>query len=961
MSSFFAGLALLALASGCGEGPLEGLGGTEQRLGATPKAPSAYAVRLAAARATLQKLAADSQQALRPSYASPAKTLRKLGKRAVVRFSRFGTLRHLHASKPLFSAAGAKSPEAQARAFLTANPGLLGLLPSDQLVFRSVTKRAAGAGLYVRFYQRHDGVDVEGSGLTVLIDAQGRVDGLLSQLVPNITKSAQPAVLAQSTGAVLKAGDTAVGTPTLVYAELMGAFELCWRAKVKDAAGVPHHVWVSAETGALVRRASLRRHALGVDEVRVEDAGVTKRKEPDFYCYCCTPDPRDPGLCAGCPCMQNGTNGSLLQPIWDTSAAASQYLDVQFSRDGWKGNGTYFSSNLVTGYDNAHFDPDSEDVTVGGSFATADVVAHEWGHGLHFAEGTATSDHTQARSVAEGLADVFSKVISRNDWCLGDLNNSCGRYLKDPFYGQCGGPGQATSYRRWCFDEDETISDGSQTYFNASLVAHPFYLAAVSDDPPPSDCRYDQECRDAAQDWSNTEISCGCEDGAGTCERYVGDKPRVCLVTKNGVRVPFRGRDLAYLPYYYATTSGALGADPKLRHVYDAVVQAARDWDVNNGHDDADYLTKSTERALLAAGHWTTAGIGSDPDNNAQAWHRPAMLSNVFPSRETCSASSPCEGGRPCEAGFCTTENWTHMFVAQPDDGSEPGQIMMRGSVNGVAWSADNTLYFDGSPQEAGSGISVARDPRLLEQLSAAMVFKRRDDDRIQYATAVLTESSAPSWSLGEAFGETDATPAIAFYNGTFVVVWKQAGSEQLVYGSANEQFQAITDIPDAESTNAPTLTVANGRLWLFFTASTGAPGWEGAYRIRYTSYNGSTWEPVRDLGQVEPERLPVSSFAPEAKTYGVPGAERVWLFFVRYGSVRMFTFVPPAFSASADLSQLSSYYRDPPIPLLGTQAPSDSDHAPWMSVFESDGDLHVYYKHAETLDAWQTAKRGDG
>lgn len=878
-----------------------------------------------------------------------------------MRFSRFGTLRHLHATKALFVPRGALSSEARARAFVAAYPGLLGMQATDKLVFRATRPRAAGAGLYVRFRQRHAGVDVEAGALSVLLDAQGHVDGLLSQLVPDIAKSAQPSLSAKAAKALLPVGDSPIGQAKLVFAATKdGGVELSWRWRVRDPTGAPKQVWLSAESGTMLRRASMHRHALGVDELKVAEGSSMRRVNPDYYCYCCTPDPNDPIDCQQCGCMASGTNGMQLQQIWDSTEHISQYLETHFSRDGWKGSGHSFYSKLAVGYDNAHFDPNDDTATFGLNYATADVVGHEYGHGLHLSEGTATEDFAESRSIAEGLADVFSQVISRSDWCLGGYTNPCIRNVKAPYYGPCGGGGQATSFRAWCFDEDDTIDNEAQYYFNASLVAHSYYLASVSNDPPPPSCEDDQECRDAAGDPSNGKISCGCADGPATCARYPGDTPRVCLVTEHGVRVPYLGRDLAFLPYYYAITSGALGADPLYHHVYDDVVQAAIDWDVNNGYPDADYLAKSTRRALLANGHWTMATTGSDPNNNVQAWHRPGVLTNAHPSHQTCSASSPCDGGLTCEAGFCTPENWTHMFVAQPEDGNDPGRIMVRKSLNGETWSADNILYFDGSPQEAGSGISVARDPRLQDRLTAAMVFKRRNDERIQFATAALDESSSPSWSPGHAFGTADSTPAIAFFDGTFIVAWKEAGGEQLKYGFANESFESISDIPGAESTNAPTMTVAKGRLWVFFTG-TGNSDWEGAYPIRYTSYDGSSWEPVRDLGQIEPERLPVSSFAPEAKTYGIEGNERVWLFFLRYHYVRMFSFVPPLLSGSADLSQLPVMDRDAPIPLRSTQTPSNFDHDPWMSVFETDGYLRTYFKHRETLDAWTTSKRGDG
>lgn len=896
-------------------------------------------------RAGLERLRSSGAK-LFVDAATPGKQLRLQGRPATITYASDGSMSSLVARKPIFNPSGA-TKEARARAFVAAFPEFFALDASDALVYFGERKRAGARGHYVRFRQSHAGVPCAGTNLTVLLDAQGRVEGFFANLRHDISAGPSPSVGAKvaEAGALLS-GQTLAKGAMLEYVRDDGSARLAWRVDVQHTAKKERwRTWVDAHSGKVVRRVSLRRHALNADEISLAvDSVVQRRTSPEYFCGCCE-TPTSPENCNYCLCMDSGTYGAELATIWAGASAASRYWAEKLDRDGADGNGGYLLVNYDPSYGDGAF-TEEDRVTIGSNAIYADVVVHELGHAQMYYDGE-PEYFAESMGVNEGLANTFSLAVYQDDWAIGN-----GWSAQFPNGHACGAQGaQAASFRFYCFDE---LGQVDTRYYNGAMVSHPFYLAAVTSSDPVTSCDQDSDCA-TGDSWVTGH--CVCKDGSDSesCG-YLGGVGKHCVTEKNSTTVPYRGRDHAYAPFYYALQSGALSGFTRLDEVYGPVHSAAEDYDASLGYNSGEFTGRTITDAFLAAGHWLPQETAvNDPPNQNQAFYRPAFLVNIYPGG-VCAAQSPrCPEGATCEGGFCTQESWAQMYLPQPADGSEPGRIMLRSSQNGVAWSGDHTVYFNGGePMRADSGVAIARNPSADQLPQAVMAFRVAGHDTIQLASATLSATSAPEWTLTSEFGATDDTPAIAYFNNTVMVFWKEAGGEQLRYGSLAEDFHE-NDVPDAVSSAAPAVTVANGRLWVFFR---GGGGGAGDFRLYYTSFDGSQWEPVRSVGTIEPEVLPRTAFRPEVVTYGGAGyTERVWVYWGRYSNIRMFSFDADIFSPP-DLSD-SSVIKSPPVPLRGTTSTSTSN--PWISSFQMNGYLRLYYKHAEVQDAWQTAKRGDG
>ena len=178
--------------------------------------------------AAAHAIAKQSNTGLLPSdrAGTDAEATRTTFSRLRYALNKYGTLRVLYSTKLARVIAGAKTsaPEQTARLFLDAHPALLGLdSVKDTLVLRQIKKRPAG-GHYVTFGQQHQGVDCEGSFVTVLLDGKARVKGFVGDVLPGITASPVASVNAAAAvakvGAIKAAGPhTATGSPQLVYAD----------------------------------------------------------------------------------------------------------------------------------------------------------------------------------------------------------------------------------------------------------------------------------------------------------------------------------------------------------------------------------------------------------------------------------------------------------------------------------------------------------------------------------------------------------------------------------------------------------------------------------------------------------------------------------------------------------------------------------------------------------------------
>jgi hypothetical protein len=158
--------------------------------------------------------------------------------------------------------AGAPEAEALARAFLDANAALFGV-PSADLVLGDAT---FGLGKWgVNFFQVRDGVRIERSKVTVVMDRRGRLYAVTSDVYPDVAAPLAPAVAANAAIAVAKgalgfqaARDTEEGVSITLIPLVENERPVVHLAyKVDLEMAEPFGLWstyVDASTGAILWR-----------------------------------------------------------------------------------------------------------------------------------------------------------------------------------------------------------------------------------------------------------------------------------------------------------------------------------------------------------------------------------------------------------------------------------------------------------------------------------------------------------------------------------------------------------------------------------------------------------------------------------------------------------------------------------------------------------------------------------
>ncbi len=121
-------------------------------------------------------------------------------------------------------------------------------------------------------------------------------------------------------------------------------------------------------------------------------------------------------------------------------------------------------------YNNAFWDGNQTAYSAG--FATKDVVAHEWTHGV--TQYTADLIYAyQSGALNESMSDIFGAMVDRDDWLMGE-ETPIGviRSLADPtIYGD---PGRVSDRQFYC-----DYGDNGGVHTNSGVPNHAAYLASM--------------------------------------------------------------------------------------------------------------------------------------------------------------------------------------------------------------------------------------------------------------------------------------------------------------------------------------------------------------------------------------------------------------------------------------------------------------------------------------------------
>jgi len=303
----------------------------------------------------------------------------------------------------------AATAEADANAVLRSLRRVLRADGSESVAIRKQTRNATSGKRHYRMQQRINGLPVIGGEIILHVeDATGAVTSMDAQFLPGRGLARIPTVAAQTAVQIAAAQiDSAfveqLTAPSLAYLRTAsGKGYLVWtvRARYMDSQGKAHvdDLLIDATNGALIEK-----------HPRLYDAhGVPNRQVFDFASQ-------------ELVIAEGGATGDLAaQNAYDHSGATFNYFHNLFDRNSWDGVGgamVSFVHGSQAGQNNANFDPATGFVFFGdgdgidfGPWATRDVVAHEWTHGITQSEADLVYAG-ESGALNEAMSDIFGAAV----------------------------------------------------------------------------------------------------------------------------------------------------------------------------------------------------------------------------------------------------------------------------------------------------------------------------------------------------------------------------------------------------------------------------------------------------------------------------------------------------------------------------------------------------------------------
>lgn len=334
---------------------------------------------------------------------------------------------------------GANTPEAAARAFLSSLSQDFGIPRLGDVLTLSRTQTDARGMTHLRFTLGHQQTPVEGAMVMVHVDAKLHIRSLNGHLNPLNTAGISPNITADQALALatltmeeeLARADRPTlpphalrlaqkGSPTLHW--LVGRSspdaqtQLAWKLELGS-----WKLWIDAQSGALLRR-TLHLDAIGLETYTRNgneyNTSVLVASEEPTYRSAAIDDEEE--------AAHGHANDFGL------------YLQDEFGRNSIDDDGYRLQMVVQDGnYANAYWDGYGTYFGVG--WATRDIVAHEFTHGMtEFSAGL--EYYAEAGALNESFSDVFGAMLDRDDWLMGEeasgmsIDNPV-RDLQDPHKG----------------------------------------------------------------------------------------------------------------------------------------------------------------------------------------------------------------------------------------------------------------------------------------------------------------------------------------------------------------------------------------------------------------------------------------------------------------------------------------------------------------------------------------------
>lgn len=176
----------------------------------------------------------------------------------------------------------------------------------------------------------------------------------------------------------------------------------------------------------------------------------------------------------GPPCQdESGSFGVPSRECNDAfvfTGATYDYFWNTHGRDSFDGAGATMRASVRLGtMANAFWN--GQQTAFGPGFATLDVVAHEWAHGVTQYSANLVYA-SQSGALNESMSDIFAAMVDRDDWLMGEeLPIGAVRSLADPT--RYGDPGRVGDPNFYC-----GVEDNGGVHTNSGVPNHAAYLMA---------------------------------------------------------------------------------------------------------------------------------------------------------------------------------------------------------------------------------------------------------------------------------------------------------------------------------------------------------------------------------------------------------------------------------------------------------------------------------------------------
>jgi len=330
---------------------------------------------------------------------------------------------------------------------------------------------------------------------------------------------------------------------------------------------------------------------------------------------------------------QAAVSDSEANNIYDNFEKIYNFFSSNFQRDSFDGNGgtLYGIAHLQDRYGpNAAFVPDEKKFYFSNGMTTAEIIGHEYTHGVTDSRFTYTN---QSGQLCESISDIFSHGVDAGNWSMGE-GSTLGimRYYDDPTKGPDKQPDRVFSPNYLC-DEDN-----GEVHINNGILNKTFYLMVKGG-------------------------------------------------SFNGCTIQGTTENKIHKIFYRAVTT-YITPTVNYKEMYDAVNQACNDLYQSSSAECIN--VKSAMQATEM--DQQTAGTQKSPKCNGAQPQTPACVSTQAPTATPATSGSPTSGPSPTSAATPTPRPTAPPLPTAPITPSGNVQLNLKLKLQGITKKPQDTI-----------------------------------------------------------------------------------------------------------------------------------------------------------------------------------------------------------------------------------------------------------------------------